>query len=186
MASSASPLNPAGCAAPGSATGTGILVHRPVRAHPRPVPATPLTVAAPPTVGWAASPLAGWLQYLVPLVGSGGSVAFLFAVPGPRPGWLVALVIGAAAAHGAATSPTSPGPHNRPTTWPRPSSLSRSTSTPAQRGSGRPSPRPTACGSAVPPTPTSSPSGSAAARSLSPPRPASTPPTTPRRARPRA
>ena len=98
MASSASPLNPAGCAAPGSATGTGILVHRPVRAHPRPVPATPLTVAAPPTVGWAASPLAGWLQYLVPLVGSGGSVAFLFAVPGPRPGWLVALVIGAAAA----------------------------------------------------------------------------------------
>jgi S-DNA-T family DNA segregation ATPase FtsK/SpoIIIE len=98
MASSASPLNPAGCDAPGSATGTGILVHRPVRAHPRPVPATPLTVAAPPTVGWAASPLAGWLQYLVPLVGSGGSVAFLFAVPGPRPAWLVALVIGAAAA----------------------------------------------------------------------------------------
>jgi ESX secretion system protein EccC len=73
-------------------------VHRPVRAHPRPVPATPLTVAAPPTVGWAASPLAGWLQYLVPLVGSGGSLAFLFAVPGPRPAWLVALVIGAAAA----------------------------------------------------------------------------------------
>ncbi|HEY6706013.1 MAG TPA: type VII secretion protein EccCa, partial [Actinomycetota bacterium] len=69
-----------------------------MRVHPRPVPATPLTVAAPPTVGWAASPLAGWLQYLVPLVGSGGSVAFLFAVPGPRPAWLVALVIGAAAA----------------------------------------------------------------------------------------
>jgi DNA segregation ATPase FtsK/SpoIIIE, S-DNA-T family len=78
------------------------LVHRPVRAHPRPVPATPLTVAAPPTVGWAASPLAGWLQYLVPLVGSGGSLAFLFAVPGPRPAWLVALVIGAAAASVAA------------------------------------------------------------------------------------
>jgi DNA segregation ATPase FtsK/SpoIIIE, S-DNA-T family len=74
------------------------LVHRPVRAHPRPVPATPLTVALPPTVGWTASPLAGWLQYLVPLAGSGGSLAFLFAVPGPRPAWLVALVIGAAAA----------------------------------------------------------------------------------------
>src|SRR5829696_5110793 len=74
------------------------LVHRPVRAHPRPVPATPLRVAAPPTAGWAASPLASWLQYLVPLVGSGGSLAFLFAVPGPRPAWLVALVVGAAAA----------------------------------------------------------------------------------------
>jgi len=74
------------------------LVHRPVRAHPPPVPATPLAVAVPPTVGWTASPLGGWLQYLVPLVGSGGSVGFLFAVPGPRPGWLVALVVGAAAA----------------------------------------------------------------------------------------
>src|SRR5919107_6386402 len=78
------------------------LVPRPVRAHPRPVPAAPLTVAAPPTVGGTASPLAGWLQYLVPLVGSGGSIGFLFAVPGPRPAWLVALVIGAAVASVAA------------------------------------------------------------------------------------
>jgi DNA segregation ATPase FtsK/SpoIIIE, S-DNA-T family len=76
----------------------GVVVHRPVRAHPRPPPAGELVVAAPPVVGWAASSLAGWLQYLVPLVGSGGSVAFLFAFPGPRPAWLVALVIGAAAA----------------------------------------------------------------------------------------
>src|SRR5829696_4818804 len=110
MASSAAPLRPVGSgpAAPsgrssaGAPAGlpqrSGIVVHRPVRAHPRPVPATPLTVAAPPTVGWAAAPLAGWLQYLVPLVGSGGSLAFLFAVPGPRPAWLVALVAGAAAA----------------------------------------------------------------------------------------
>src|SRR5215213_3635337 len=74
------------------------LVHRPVRAHPRPAPANALVVAAPPTVGLTASPLAGWLQYLVPLVGGGGSLAFLFAVPGPRPAWLVALVVGAAAA----------------------------------------------------------------------------------------
>jgi S-DNA-T family DNA segregation ATPase FtsK/SpoIIIE len=77
-------------------------VHRPVRAHPRPPPATPLTVAAPPTVGWASAPFAAWLQYLVPLAGSGGSIAFLFAVPGPRPAWLVALVIGAAVASVAA------------------------------------------------------------------------------------
>jgi DNA segregation ATPase FtsK/SpoIIIE, S-DNA-T family len=76
----------------------GIAVHRPVRAHPRPPPTGQLTVASPPAVGWNASGLAGWLQYLVPLAGGGGSVAFLFAAPGPRPGWLVALVLGAAAA----------------------------------------------------------------------------------------
>jgi DNA segregation ATPase FtsK/SpoIIIE, S-DNA-T family len=76
----------------------GVVVHRPVRAHPRPPPAGELVVAAPPVVGWTVSSLAGWLQYLVPLVGSGGSVAFLFAFPGPRPAWLVALVIGAAVA----------------------------------------------------------------------------------------
>jgi DNA segregation ATPase FtsK/SpoIIIE, S-DNA-T family len=76
----------------------GSLVHRPVRAYPRPLPAIELTVAAPPTIGSSASSLAGWLQYLVPLVGSGGSVAFLFAIPGPRPAWLIALVAGAAVA----------------------------------------------------------------------------------------
>jgi DNA segregation ATPase FtsK/SpoIIIE, S-DNA-T family len=80
----------------------GVLVHRPVRAHPRPPPAGELVVAAPPVVGWTVSGLAGWLQYLVPLVGGGGSVAFLFAVPGSRPTWLVALVIGAAVASVAA------------------------------------------------------------------------------------
>jgi S-DNA-T family DNA segregation ATPase FtsK/SpoIIIE len=74
------------------------LVRRPVRAYPRPLPAIDLTVAAPPTVGWSASSLASWLQYLVPLVGSGGSVAFLFAIPGPRPAWLIVLVVGAAVA----------------------------------------------------------------------------------------
>jgi len=62
------------------------------------VPVIELTVAAPPVVGSAASSAAGWLQYLVPLLGSGGSIAFLFAVPGPRPVWLVALIVGAAAA----------------------------------------------------------------------------------------
>ena len=83
---------------PGLPGRRGFLVHRPVRAHPPPVPATELTVAAPPAVGSTASAAAGWLQYLVPLLGSGGSIAFLFAVPGPRPVWLVALIVGAAAA----------------------------------------------------------------------------------------
>ena len=81
---------------------TSTIVHRPVRAHPPLLPAAELTVAAPPTVGWTGSGAAGWLQYLVPLIGSGGSIAFLFAVPGPRPGWLVALVLGAAVASVAA------------------------------------------------------------------------------------
>jgi DNA segregation ATPase FtsK/SpoIIIE, S-DNA-T family len=77
---------------------SGIEVRRPVRAHPRPPPVGELTVASPPTVGWSPASLAGWLQYLVPLAGGGGSVAFLFAAPGPRSGWLVALVVGAAVA----------------------------------------------------------------------------------------
>ena len=77
---------------------TSTIVHRPVRAYPPLLPAAELTVAAPPTVGWTGAGAAGWLQYLVPLIGSGGSIAFLFAVPGPRPAWLVALVIGAALA----------------------------------------------------------------------------------------
>src|SRR5512133_229458 len=79
-----------------------ILVHRPVRAHPRPLPAADLTLAAPPTTGWAPSGLAGWLPYLVPLAGSGGSVAFLLAMPGPRPTWLVALAVAAVIASVAA------------------------------------------------------------------------------------
>jgi S-DNA-T family DNA segregation ATPase FtsK/SpoIIIE len=83
---------------PGLPGRRGLLVHRPVRAHPPPVATTELTVAAPPAVGSTASAAAGWLQYLVPLLGSGGSIAFLFAVPGPRSVWLVALVVGATAA----------------------------------------------------------------------------------------
>jgi S-DNA-T family DNA segregation ATPase FtsK/SpoIIIE len=76
----------------------GSLVHRPVRAHPPALPAADLRIAGPPAVGWIAAGAAGWLQYLVPLLGSGGSVAFLFAVPGPRPAWLVILIGGAAVA----------------------------------------------------------------------------------------
>src|SRR5829696_7961678 len=77
-------------------------VHRPVRAYPPPIPAAELTIAAPPALDRAGPGAAGWLQYLVPLVGSGGSMAFLFAFPGPRPAWLVALVVGAALASVAA------------------------------------------------------------------------------------
>ena len=47
-------------------------VRRPVRAYPPPVPVAELTIAAPPALDRAVPGAAGWLQYLVPLVGSGG------------------------------------------------------------------------------------------------------------------
>jgi DNA segregation ATPase FtsK/SpoIIIE, S-DNA-T family len=74
------------------------LVHRRARAHPPPPPAGELLVAAPPAVAWPAAAAAAWLQYLVPLVGGAGSLAFLLAVPGPRHPLLVAAVAGTAVA----------------------------------------------------------------------------------------
>ncbi len=55
-------------------------------------------MAAPPAVAWSAPAAAAWLQYLVPLLGGAGSLAFLFAVPGPRHPLLVAAVAGTAVA----------------------------------------------------------------------------------------
>jgi S-DNA-T family DNA segregation ATPase FtsK/SpoIIIE len=55
-------------------------------------------VAAPPAVSWSAPAAAAWLQYLVPLLGGAGSLAFLLAVPGPRHPLLVAAVAGTAVA----------------------------------------------------------------------------------------
>jgi S-DNA-T family DNA segregation ATPase FtsK/SpoIIIE len=74
------------------------LVHRRARTHPPPLAAGELLVAAPPAVAWSAPPAAAWLQYLVPLLGGAGSLAFLFAVPGPRHPLLVAAVAGTAVA----------------------------------------------------------------------------------------
>jgi DNA segregation ATPase FtsK/SpoIIIE, S-DNA-T family len=80
------------------ATPTRFLVHRRARAHPPPLPTGELLVAAPPAVAWPAPAAAAWLQYLVPLVGGAGSLAFLLAVPGPRHPLLVAAVAGTAVA----------------------------------------------------------------------------------------
>jgi S-DNA-T family DNA segregation ATPase FtsK/SpoIIIE len=55
-------------------------------------------VATPPAVAWSAPAAAAWLQYLVPLLGGAGSLAFLFAIPGPRHPLLVAAVAGTAVA----------------------------------------------------------------------------------------
>jgi DNA segregation ATPase FtsK/SpoIIIE, S-DNA-T family len=74
------------------------LVHRSARAHPQPLPTGELLVAAPPTVSWPGPATAAWLQYLVPLLGGAGSLAFLFAVPGPRHPLLVVAVAGTAVA----------------------------------------------------------------------------------------
>jgi len=74
------------------------LVHRRARTHPPPLPTGELLVAAPPAVAWSAPAAAAWLQYLVPLLGGAGSLAFLFAVPGPRHPLLVAAVAGTAVA----------------------------------------------------------------------------------------
>jgi DNA segregation ATPase FtsK/SpoIIIE, S-DNA-T family len=74
------------------------LVHRTARTHPPPLPSGELLVAAPPAVAWSAPAAAAWLQYLVPLLGGAGSLAFLVAVPGPRHPLLVAAVAGTAVA----------------------------------------------------------------------------------------
>jgi DNA segregation ATPase FtsK/SpoIIIE, S-DNA-T family len=80
------------------ATSTRFLVHRRARAHPPPLPTGELLVAAPPAVAWSAPAAAAWLQYLVPLLGGAGSLAFLLAIPGPRHPLLVAAVAGTAVA----------------------------------------------------------------------------------------
>jgi hypothetical protein len=93
------------------------LVHRSARAHPQPLPTGELLVAAPPTVSWPGPATAAWLQYLVPMLGGAGSLAFLFAVPGPRHPLLVVAVAGTAVASLGLESRcafTSDGPPARP------------------------------------------------------------------------
>jgi S-DNA-T family DNA segregation ATPase FtsK/SpoIIIE len=85
-------------ATPTDPTPDRFLVHRTARAHPPPLPSGELLVAAPPTVAWSAPAAAAWLQYLVPLLGGAGSLAFLLAVPSPRHPLLVAAVAGTAVA----------------------------------------------------------------------------------------
>jgi S-DNA-T family DNA segregation ATPase FtsK/SpoIIIE len=85
-------------ATPTDPTPDRFLVHRTARTHPPPLPAGELVVAAPPAVAWSVPAATAWLQYLVPLLGGAGSLAFLVAVPGPRHPLLVAAVAGTAVA----------------------------------------------------------------------------------------
>jgi DNA segregation ATPase FtsK/SpoIIIE, S-DNA-T family len=89
---------PSGPPGPSPTRPDRFLVHRTARAHPRPLPAGELPVAAPPPVAWTGPTATAWLQYLVPVLGGAGSLAFLFAVPGPRHPLLVVAVAGTAVA----------------------------------------------------------------------------------------
>jgi len=85
------------CPAPDPPAGGSFTVHRPARIHPRPALDTEIVVAAPPAAASAVGAVA-WLSWLVPVLGSAGSVGFLLAVPGPRHLWLLVGVAGAALA----------------------------------------------------------------------------------------
>jgi S-DNA-T family DNA segregation ATPase FtsK/SpoIIIE len=55
----------------------GVSYHRPVRTYPEPLPNADITIAPPPMVQGNSGRLS-WLTYLLPVIGSFGSVAFVF------------------------------------------------------------------------------------------------------------
>src|SRR5258708_19023489 len=59
------------------------LVRRPARLRPPPVPEGSITLSAPPRVDSTPAGAAGWLQYLLPVVGSLGGVLFIVSNPKP-------------------------------------------------------------------------------------------------------
>src|SRR5262249_17543165 len=108
-----------------------VVVQRPARLHPPRVPAGEITLDPPPTLTKDESGAANWVQYLLPALGSMGSL--LFVVTNPKPLFIVGGVLFAAVSRvggGAAgwrrTSPrgvAGPADLSRPasatsTTWP--------------------------------------------------------------------
>ncbi|GER89484.1 type VII secretion protein EccC [Dictyobacter vulcani] len=57
----------------------GIKFYRPARAYPAVLPSEEIVIQAPPVIQPAQMGAMAWMQYLLPVVGSLGSVAFLFA-----------------------------------------------------------------------------------------------------------
>ncbi len=53
------------------------IYHRPARTYPEAPPATEVVIVAPPTLQSAAPGATSWLQYLVPVIGSAGSLVFV-------------------------------------------------------------------------------------------------------------
>jgi len=62
---------------------TRVAAHRPARTWPPPLPTGELTVAAPPRLPATSSGRLAWLQYLLPVAGSVGSLVFVLANPRP-------------------------------------------------------------------------------------------------------
>jgi len=66
-----------------NAGATTQLVRRTARLQPPSVPEGPVTVSAPPRLDAAQGGVAGWLQYLFPIVGSLGGMLFIVSNPKP-------------------------------------------------------------------------------------------------------
>jgi S-DNA-T family DNA segregation ATPase FtsK/SpoIIIE len=68
----------------------GIVFHRPARAYPERLPQDEIVLVAPPALQAPQAGAASWIQYLLPLFGTLGSMAFFFAYPQRSPLVLVA------------------------------------------------------------------------------------------------
>src|ERR1700732_2044226 len=53
------------------------IYHRPARSYPEAPPSTEVVIVAPPTLHTPTPGASSWLQYLVPVIGSAGSLAFV-------------------------------------------------------------------------------------------------------------
>jgi len=73
-----------------------VVVQRPARLHPPRVPAGEITLDPPPTLTKDESGAANWVQYLLPALGSMGSL--LFVVTNPKPLFIVGGLLFAAVA----------------------------------------------------------------------------------------
>src|SRR5438105_2927045 len=82
----------------GSWEGAGmqVVVRRPARLPPPQVPRDELLVATPPRLDSGQAGVVGWLQYLVPAIGSLGAV--LFVVVNPKPIFIISGLLFALAA----------------------------------------------------------------------------------------
>ena len=73
-----------------------VVVRRPARLRPPQVPRDELLVATPPRLDSGQAGVVGWLQYLVPAIGSLGAV--LFVVVNPKPIFIISGLLFALAA----------------------------------------------------------------------------------------
>lgn len=79
----------------------GTKFYRPARAYPPVLPAGEMTINTPPVVQVAQGGAVAWLQYLLPVVGSLGSLLFIFAYGAMNPLFIVAGIAMAVCSVGA-------------------------------------------------------------------------------------